>query len=156
MQVSSGAWDSALLTSSWALPMTLFCASQGVQELPGWSPVSTFHSRDSLPQQEAILLWQSNCFPFIESKFAFQSIPSIYPSTSLQNQNYIYWFEREKGREGGGQRKGERRKKRERERERERLIPCSPYLCIHWLILVCALTGDQPGTKAYQDNAWTS
>ena len=29
------------------------------------------------------------------------------------------------------------------ERERETLICCYPYLCIHWLILVCALTRDQ-------------
>ena len=29
------------------------------------------------------------------------------------------------------------------ERERERLICCSTYLCIHWLMLVCALTGDR-------------
>ena len=28
-------------------------------------------------------------------------------------------------------------------RERETLICCFTYLCIHWLILVCALTGDQ-------------
>ena len=28
-------------------------------------------------------------------------------------------------------------------REREMLICCSTYLCIHWLILICALTGDQ-------------
>ena len=36
-------------------------------------------------------------------------------------------------------------KEREKEegRERETLICCSTYLCIHWLLLVCALTGDQ-------------
>ena len=28
-------------------------------------------------------------------------------------------------------------------RERETSICCSTYLCIHWLILVCALTGDR-------------
>ena len=33
---------------------------------------------------------------------------------------FIYWFER----------------------ERETSICCSIYLCIHWLIFVCALTGD--------------
>ena len=32
---------------------------------------------------------------------------------------------------------------REEGRERETLVCCSPYLCIHWLIFVCALTGDQ-------------
>ena len=31
-----------------------------------------------------------------------------------------------------------------KERERETLICCSTYLCIHWLILVCALTKCQP------------
>ena len=31
----------------------------------------------------------------------------------------------------------------ERERERKRFICCSTYLCIHWLILSCALTGDR-------------
>ena len=30
-----------------------------------------------------------------------------------------------------------------RERKRETSICCSTYLCIHWLILTCALTGDQ-------------
>ena len=29
------------------------------------------------------------------------------------------------------------------ERETETLIYCSTYLCIHWLIVVCALNGDQ-------------
>ena len=39
---------------------------------------------------------------------------------------------------------GEREREKERERERERrLICCSTYLCIHWLIFICALTGDQ-------------
>ena len=28
------------------------------------------------------------------------------------------------------------------DREKETLIYCSTYLCISWLILVCALTGD--------------
>ena len=32
---------------------------------------------------------------------------------------------------------------RERGKEKETLICFSTYLCIHWLILVCALTGDQ-------------
>ena len=32
---------------------------------------------------------------------------------------------------------------RERERTREMSICCSTYLCIHWLISVCALTWDQ-------------
>ena len=40
---------------------------------------------------------------------------------------FIYWFERERGRQ---------------RRERKTSI-CSIYLCIHWLILVCALTRDQ-------------
>ena len=33
-------------------------------------------------------------------------------------------------------------RERERKGEREREICCSTYLCIHWLILVYALTGD--------------
>lgn len=32
---------------------------------------------------------------------------------------------------------------RDRQRQRDWLICCSTYLWIHWLILVCALTGDQ-------------
>ena len=36
----------------------------------------------------------------------------------------------------------ERKEERKRDRERETLICCSTYLCIHWLILVDALTGD--------------
>ena len=31
----------------------------------------------------------------------------------------------------------------ERKRERETLICCSTYFCIHWLLLIHALTGDQ-------------
>ncbi|KAF6109763.1 hypothetical protein HJG60_010966 [Phyllostomus discolor] len=30
-----------------------------------------------------------------------------------------------------------------RQKERELSICCSPYLCIHWLILVCAFTRDR-------------
>ena len=30
-----------------------------------------------------------------------------------------------------------------REKEKETLICCSTYLLIHWLILVCVLTGDE-------------
>ena len=32
---------------------------------------------------------------------------------------------------------------RERKRERETSVCCSTHLCIHWLILVWALTGDR-------------
>ena len=40
--------------------------------------------------------------------------------------------------------RGERGRKRGRKRERETLLCCYTfYLCIHWLILVCALTRDQ-------------
>ena len=35
---------------------------------------------------------------------------------------------------------------REERRERETFICCSTYLCIYWLILVRALTGDQTHT----------
>ena len=35
-----------------------------------------------------------------------------------------------------------RERERERERQAERDICCSTYLCIHWFILVCALTLD--------------
>ena len=34
-------------------------------------------------------------------------------------------------------------RRRERERDRETSICCSTGLCVHWLILVCALTGDR-------------
>lgn len=33
--------------------------------------------------------------------------------------------------------------------ERETLIWFSTYLCLHWLFLVCAMTGDEPATLAY-------
>ena len=36
----------------------------------------------------------------------------------------------------------EKERQRETERERETLIYCSTYLCIHWLLLACALTRD--------------
>ena len=38
---------------------------------------------------------------------------------------------------------GRRERDRQREREKEILICCSTYLCIHWLILVCAPTRDR-------------
>ena len=41
-----------------------------------------------------------------------------------------------------GEREMERERERDKERERERSI-CSAYLYIHWLLLVCALTGDR-------------
>ena len=52
----------------------------------------------------------------------------------------FYWLIWEK--------EGEEREKGGEERERERHFLskkycCSTYLCIHWLILVCALMGDQ-------------
>ena len=34
------------------------------------------------------------------------------------------------------------REKEKGGRKREALIACSTYLCIHWLILMCALTGN--------------
>ena len=46
---------------------------------------------------------------------------------------YLLTLKRE---EGGGDREG-------RGREGEIEIHCSIYLCIHWLLLVCALTRDQ-------------
>ena len=45
---------------------------------------------------------------------------------------FIHFFRETKERRGG-----------ERERDRQTLICCSTYLCIHWLILVCALIGYQ-------------
>ena len=42
----------------------------------------------------------------------------------------------------------------EKERERERLICCSTYFCIHWLILVCVLTGDR--THNLGKSVWLS
>ena len=42
-------------------------------------------------------------------------------------------------------------------RKRGTSICCFTYLCIHWLILICALTRDQTYiTLAYQDNALTN
>ena len=37
---------------------------------------------------------------------------------------------------------GERERERERERDKHQFWS-STYLCIHWWLLVCALTGDQ-------------
>ena len=46
---------------------------------------------------------------------------------------------------------------REREQARETLIFfCSMYVCIHWLLLVHALTRDQPTTLAYWDDTLTN
>ena len=49
--------------------------------------------------------------------------------------------ERERGRDGAG---------------RERLICCSTYLCIHWLILVLALTRDQTHSLGVLNDALTN
>ena len=49
--------------------------------------------------------------------------------------------------------------KRSREGEREKkttLICCSTHSCIHWLILVYALTGIKPITLAYQEDSLTN
>ena len=45
-------------------------------------------------------------------------------------------------RERGMWRGRETYREREKVRQRKTSICCSTYLCIHWLILVCALTGD--------------
>ena len=42
----------------------------------------------------------------------------------------------------------------ERKKEGDTSIYCSTYLCIHWLILVCALT--EPTTVVYQGDALTN
>ena len=42
------------------------------------------------------------------------------------------------------------------EREEKISIYCSTYLCIHWLLLVYALTGDRTTTLAYWDDALTN
>ena len=42
----------------------------------------------------------------------------------------------------------------ERERERETPVCCSIYLCINWLLLVCALTGAQ--TRNLGISGWHS
>ena len=55
-------------------------------------------------------------------------LSSLHPSGFLNNSDLT---EKKSGRE------------RHRERERERDICCSIYLCIHWLILAWALTGDR-------------
>ena len=41
-------------------------------------------------------------------------------------------------------------------RERERLACPATYLCIHWLLLVCALTGDGTQALALKDDALTN
>ena len=57
------------------------------------------------------------------------SILVIFPSTSLGSK--ICTFLKIDFREEGGV------------REKRTLICCSTYLCIHWLIPICALTRDQ-------------
>ena len=42
------------------------------------------------------------------------------------------------------------------ERKRKILICCSSYLCIHWLILLCALVEKEPTTLVYQADALTT
>ena len=56
---------------------------------------------------------------------------------------FIIYCEKEAGREEG------------RERDREIPTGCFTHLCICWLIVVCALTGDQTITLAYRDDAPT-
>ena len=41
----------------------------------------------------------------------------------------------------------------EGQRKREAWICCSTYLCIQWLILLCALTWMEPATLTYSDDA---
>ena len=85
---------------------------------------------------------------FSHLRFLFFHLKSIPPPCIYIV--FIDWFlerRREVGRE------------RDRERERETSICCSTYLCIHWLILICPLTGTEPTTLVYQDNAptnWTT
>ena len=49
-------------------------------------------------------------------------------------------------------------REREEGRGRETSICCSTYLylCIQWLILVCAVTGIKPENLVYQDKALTN
>ena len=47
-------------------------------------------------------------------------------------------------------------RKREEGRERETSICCSTYLRIHWLLLVCALTGIEPSTLEYALIQWAT
>ena len=54
------------------------------------------------------------------------------PTLLKDSMNNIIFLILERGRGLGGG-----------ERQRETLICCSTYFCIHWLILVCALTRDQ-------------
>ena len=73
--------------------------------------------------------WESNQQPF-SSQAGTQSTEPHHPG--LHFNFYLLNFFKEKGsgryREGRG--------------ERETSICCSTYLCIHWLLLVRALTGD--------------
>ena len=55
---------------------------------------------------------------------------------------YLLMRESRREREREREQEGVREAERERERERETSICCSTYLCIHWLILVCALARD--------------
>ena len=50
-------------------------------------------------------------------------------------------------------REKEREEERERERDKQTLICCSTYLCIHWLILVCAMT--RGGICHFGISGWT-
>ena len=59
---------------------------------------------------------------------------------------YLFKRERKREREKGKEGRKEERKKGKKGRKKERkniLICCFTYLCLHWLILLRALTGDR-------------
>ena len=69
-------------------------------------------------------------FLFLFILFIFLNPPSAHSLLKV----FVYWFEQ----------------------GRETSICCPTYLCIHWLILVCAPPGIELTTLAYRDDALTS
>ena len=66
---------------------------------------------------------------------------------------YLLRGERERDRE---RQRESAEKGRKRKREKDTAICYATYLCIHWLILLCVLTGMEPTILVYQDDALTN
>ena len=80
---------------------------------------------------------------FVNPKLRTSTLKWLYRNSFKTFFSFID-FERETPRE----------REREREREKERLICCSTSLCIHWLLLVCALTRNR--TSNLDLSGWRS
>lgn len=87
----------------------------------------------SLPrgtEEKALWVWQKVVVKWIIGN-------GVNMSSTLKKKNYLLLLERERGEEGG-----------------ERNIDLSTFSCSHWLVLVCALTGDR--TCSLRVSGWRS